>query len=178
MFPHITDKFIIVIKKDTISKSSECLTCNGAKYVSLFISIQGSLSPNHPHLLFFTHTDAADIGSPATSVLVQGNSLGPEQSDILRGCFQIRMETARHPDTASHWPISIWCELCENLVATPHPWLRIIDTSLSLQNGCKSSYIQKLKKTSKNSQVLPKPLECMYSSTGLHIFHLHRKKSE
>lgn len=53
--------------------------------------------PKPPSSIFSTHIDAADVGPPAISVLVQGNSFGLEQSDILRDCFQIRMETARCP---------------------------------------------------------------------------------
>lgn len=79
MFPHITDKFITVIKKDTILKSSGRLTCNGAKHVSLFISIQGTLNmPKSTSSTFPPHVDATDVESPAISVVVQGNSLGPE----------------------------------------------------------------------------------------------------
>lgn len=79
MFPHITDKFITVIKKDTILQSSGCLTCNGAKHVSLFLSIQGTLNmPKPTSSTSPPHTDAADVGSSAISVLVQGYSLGPE----------------------------------------------------------------------------------------------------
>lgn len=79
MFPHITDKFITVIKKDTILKSSGCLTRNGAKHVSLFISIQGTLNiPRPTSSTFPPHVDVTDVGSPAISAVVQGNSLGAE----------------------------------------------------------------------------------------------------
>lgn len=151
MFSHITDKFITVIKKDTILKSSGCLTCNGAKHVSLFISIQGTLNmPKPTSSTFPTHVDAADVASPAISVLVQDNSLGPEQSVILRDCFQIRLETARHPQhslTLAYfnmvWTLKIlwlphvteWAMLEETTaghLVQSSPWLRNTDTCLSL----------------------------------------------
>lgn len=53
--------------------------------------------PKSTSSIFSTHIDAADVGSSAISVLVQGISFGPEQSEILGGSLQIRMKTAVDP---------------------------------------------------------------------------------